>query len=822
MKQSSKKMVKLTRMIILCLLANYSTYGFTKGKYNFNPSLLDTTDNEVDLSYFSEDKPVPGVYIVDIYVNNTYIKTESVEFAESKEEESTLTPCLTYKTLLSLGVKPNLLKEGKNFCELTYNLRQWTFNHNVYQQSLYIKIPETQLNKTIDGIVPKELWDDGIYAAFINHNTTASVIKNKHSGYEQKYAHLDLLPGINLGTWRFRNVTYLDYSSSTGSKWRNINNYVERNLKEIDSKLILGDFITISEIFEGVSMRGATLSTDESMIPSRVRKNTPAIRGVANTQAQVDVMYNDYIIYSTTVEPGVFELTEVPYVSGNGVYKVIVKESNGTKREFFVPFTIPPISVKEGFAKYDLSYGRFRGRGSGVVGPDIYQGTYTYGFTDNLTMYSGLQYSNIYEAYVMGVGIGLGGIGAFSVDGTYASAEFSKKKEKKEGGAVTFKYNKNIDTTNTNLYLTSHQYRSKNYRTLSDTYNSLYHSTYEKNTTKNTTKNLTSIGLTQDLGEYGGLRLSYNYEQYWDSKSYKYLDTAYYNYFKGINYSIGYNEQKYHNKKDSVFTVAVNIPFRLSSGASISSNYRFMGNKDNNETHVLGLTGSSSDNSLSWNIDQRYNNRDSYGMSGNIGVRNQYGRFGFGGATNQAASSYNVYHGGSLLLTKHGITIGQEINQSSVILTAPGASNTGVTTRVGVKTNSNGNAIVSGLSPYKENIVSLNPLELPDDVEIAQTDIKVVPTAGAIVEGRFKTNIGSKGFFYLRTSSNKPVPFGSVVSVKNSNTTAGIVGEDGEVFLSGLPDSGVLEVKWGKNQSASCVVEFDKSNVSTNEKLACR
>ena len=66
MKQSSKKMVKLTRMIILCLLANYSTYGFTKGKYNFNPSLLDTTDNEVDLSYFSEDKPVPGVYIVDI------------------------------------------------------------------------------------------------------------------------------------------------------------------------------------------------------------------------------------------------------------------------------------------------------------------------------------------------------------------------------------------------------------------------------------------------------------------------------------------------------------------------------------------------------------------------------------------------------------------------------------------------------------------------------------------------------------------------------------------------------------------------------------
>lgn len=121
---------------------------------------------------------------------------------------------------------------------------------------------------------------------------------------------------------------------------------------------------------------------------------------------------------------------------------------------------------------------------------------------------------------------------------------------------------------------------------------------------------------------------------------------------------------------------------------------------------------------------------------------------------------------------------------------------------------------MSGLSPYKENIVSLNPLELPDDVEIAQTDIKVVPTAGAIVEGRFKTNIGSKGFFYLRTSSNKPVPFGSVVSVKNSNTTAGIVGEDGEVFLSGLPDSGVLEVKWGKTSQLLVLLSL------TNQMLA--
>ncbi|EPP2633950.1 fimbria/pilus outer membrane usher protein [Escherichia coli] len=818
MKSLSKKTIKLTKIIVLCFLGGYGSYGFSKSKYHFDPSLLNTANNEVDLSFFLEDRPIPGLYIVDIYINNIYKMTETVEFAESKEDKNKLTPCLTHKTLLLLGVKSSFLKQGESLCDLTKYSKQWTFNHNLYQQTLYIKVPETQLNKTIDGIAPKELWDDGIYAAFINHNTTASVIRNRHSDYVQKHAHMNLSPGINLGSWRFRNITYFDYSNSTGSKWRNISNYFEKNIKGIDSKLLLGDFITTSEIFEGVNLRGAKLSTDESMIPSRIRRNAPTIRGIANTQAQVDVIYNDYNIYSTTVEPGVFELTDVPYVSGNGEYKVVIKESNGTRRELIIPFTSPPISVKKGFFKYDLSYGRYRGNGSDVAGANIYQGTYIYGLTDNLTIYSGLQYSNIYDAYVFGIGMGLGSLGAFSVDGTYANTDFSKKKEKKKGGAVTFKYNKNIDTTNTNLYLTSHQYRSENYRTLSEAYNALYQSAYDKNIIKNRT----TIGINQGIKGYGGLRFSYNHERYWNRKNHQYLDVSYYTYFKGVNYSIGYNEQKYNSKKDSVFTFAVNIPFRFSNGASISSNYRFMGGDDNKGTHALGLSGASSDSSLSWNINQRYNHRDSYGMSGNISVRNHYGKFGFGGATNQGTSSYNAYHGGSLLLTKHGITIGEDITQSSVILTAPGASNTGITTRAGVKTNSKGNAIVSGLSPYKENIISLNPLELPDNVELSLTDIKVVPTAGAIVEGRFKTNIGSKGVFYLKTLSNKPIPFGSVVSVKNSNTTAGIVGEDGEVFLSGLPESGVLEVRWGKKQSTSCFVEFNKTNIITNEELICR
>ena len=70
-------------------------------------------------------------------------------------------------------------------------------------------------------------------------------------------------------------------------------------------------------------------------------------------------------------------------------------------------------------------------------------------------------------------------------------------------------------------------------------------------------------------------------------------------------------------------------------------------------------------------------------------------------------------------------------------------------------------------------------------------------------------------------STNKNVPFGSVVSLRNKNDTAGIVGENGELFLSGMPESGVIDVKWGIKDNESCIVKFDNISDIANKTLTC-
>lgn len=64
---------------------------------------------------------------------------------------------------------------------------------------------------------------------------------------------------------------------------------------------------------------------------------------------------------------------------------------------------------------------------------------------------------------------------------------------------------------------------------------------------------------------------------------------------------------------------------------------------------------------------------------------------------------------------------------------------------------------------------------------------KVVPTRGAIVRAEYKTAIGHRVLMTLTRPGGKPVPFGAMASLLKSEENASIVGDGGEVLLSGLP-----------------------------------
>lgn len=144
------------------------------------------------------------------------------------------------------------------------------------------------------------------------------------------------------------------------------------------------------------------------------------------------------------------------------------------------------------------------------------------------------------------------------------------------------------------------------------------------------------------------------------------------------------------------------------------------------------------------------------------------------------------------------------------LVRAPGAAGAKVQNNTGVNTDWRGYAVVPYISTYRRNRVALNTETLADDIDIETNTQTVIPTRGALVLADFQTRIGSRVLMTL-DYQGKPVTFGAnatLVQDTTAFTSSGIVGLDGEVYLSGVPEQGAVNVQWGERPDQQCTASF--------------
>jgi outer membrane usher protein len=223
------------------------------------------------------------------------------------------------------------------------------------------------------------------------------------------------------------------------------------------------------------------------------------------------------------------------------------------------------------------------------------------------------------------------------------------------------------------------------------------------------------------------------------------------------------------------------------------------------------------DNNLNWSVQQGYGTQG-VGNSGNLNAdyRGTYVQVnaGYGYDRNNQRLNYGVQ--GGVLVHENGVTFGQTLGETVTLVKAPGAAGVGVSGQTGVKTDWRGYAIVPYSSPYRKNQVQLNTETLPNDVDLTMTSQNVVPTRGAVVRAEFDPNVGQRVLMNLFRAGGAPVPFGATVSNPAQKATQGfIVGDNGQVYLTGLADSGSLNVKWGSGAAQQCQVKYRLTKQTT-------
>jgi outer membrane usher protein len=119
--------------------------------------------------------------------------------------------------------------------------------------------------------------------------------------------------------------------------------------------------------------------------------------------------------------------------------------------------------------------------------------------------------------------------------------------------------------------------------------------------------------------------------------------------------------------------------------------------------------------------------------------------------------------------------------------------------QVVTRTNGHGLALVPGLLPYQANALEIDPSELSFDVEVRNPRIEVTPYARSGVLVGFELRRSRSALVELVQSDGAAVPVGARVQLAGTDTTF-VVAKRGEVYMTDLTTNNALEVSWPGGQ----------------------
>lgn len=785
----------------------------------FNPELLEIDNpgaGKADLSAFEAGAQAPGTYHVDIVVDEQLLDTRDIEFkgTTDKEGDSVLTPCLTMEQLKSWGVKTQLFPglDTRDKCADLSAIPQASTDFQFGSQRLLISIPQAALSTQARGYVPPEQWDEGITAAMLNYSLSGANNRQRGNNVRSDNSqYANLRPGINVGPWRLRNYTTWSRDSSGQDKWDTVYTYAQRDIIPFKAQFTVGDSSAPADVFDSMPFRGAQLASDDDMLPDSLKGYAPIVRGIARTNAQVIIRQNGYQIYQSYVAPGAFEITDMYPTGGAGDLDVTIKEADGSEQHFTVPFASLPVLQREGRLKYALTGGQYRSYNSSVDKTPFAQATSIYGLPRGFTLYGGGQQSGKYQSLAAGVGKNMGDFGAVSADITQAWSK-PKNDENATGQSWRARYSKNIVGTGTNFAIAGYRYSTSGYYGMQEVLDSYSHDSMMIERRRNRME----LTMSQTLGaELGSVMLSAVRENYWNSgHTMRSWSVGYNNAWRGINYGLTYTNSQNgsttglgthtYYAKDQQLAVNISIPLDKFLPQTWA-NYSVNASKNGGTTHSVGLSGMAlENNSLNWSLQQGYGT-DGVGYTGttNADYKGAYGEVTAGYGYGRDSDRLNYGLQGGILAHADGVTFSQPLGETNVLIKAPGATGVSVLNQTGAKTDWRGYTVVSNLSVYRKNNVALLTDSLADNVELELTNKTVVPTRGAVVRADYIADVGIRMLLTLTQDNGAPVPFGAILSASSDNEKSFIVGDKGQVFITGYKEGEYLIAQWGINQKCS-------------------
>ncbi|WP_172731520.1 fimbria/pilus outer membrane usher protein [Pluralibacter gergoviae] len=787
----------------------------------------------------------PGLKRVEIIVNNRTADIYNVNFVVSEQQQRVI-PCLHRRLLNDIGIKTELYKDwltsvkkddvsGITVCDvLEQRIPAAQISYDDAHQQLRITVPQEAVNYQRFQVIAPNEWNDGTpslrtsYSSYFYHTQHKASHHNNSGRNTNNSAFLSLNSTASMGPWRLYSFDTFNKNAQGGWKKNHDRLYVESNIAALRTRVSAGDIYTYtpSNIMGVLPLRGITMRTNERMTLESQFTYAPVIRGTARTNARLIVRQLGHIIYSRTLTPGPFAIDDIYSGQTGADLEVTVEEADGSEQKFTVPYTSLPIMIRPGAMRYSFSAGEYR-NSSNIDSTIIGALSFERGFERFTFNASGLG-SQHYQSLAVGSAWSAGNIGAFSLDAAqahyiYKPTASNSNKKSQDGTALRMLYARQFDDTNTGLRILGYQYRSQHFLSFSEFNRRNNHreitSDYidEYMLTNKRRRSRIELNVNQGMNQYGNFYISLSQERYYDSKNKNTSTAAGYGFMLGknsVNMLYRYSKNGYGSNENS-FSLGVNIPLTWGERQRNSNaiNYNLIHSASGGYSQSAGFSGSQQGSPLSYNLNVQKDNKERFTEAASLSYDSDVAMLNTSISHSKFSNQFSAGVMGGLVLYKGGPILAPRMGDTIAIVETPGAAGISIQGS-GNKTDRWGRAIVNYLTPYRYNTVSLDTVDTPK-VELKESSHKVVPTEGAAVLLRYSTRVGRRAIVTI--NSPYDVPIGASVHIAGEHEEAGIVGNNGLTYLTGLDASRdeTLVVSWG--QKSRCQFTLPKLSESQLE-----
>ncbi len=808
--------VALLAVLVALPATGYADASAPKaGATEFDSSLLvGNSARSIDVTRFRHGNPVmAGTHRVDVVLNGLFVLRETISFVDPLDTGSA-SPCLGADLLLRIGVIVDSASATAPGCvDLGDVHADASVRFDSAKQALTLSVPQVAMSRQPRGVTSPADWDPGVNAALLNYTFSSF-----HGDGGGSSSYLGLNAGVNAGSWRFRQRSALSHTSG-GMDWNSLSAYAQRDIPSLRSQLIIGDSFTSGQIFDSVGFRGASLASDDRMLPQSLRGYAPTLRGVAATQARVQVWQSGNLIYETSVAPGPFEISDLYSTGYGGDLRISVTESDGTTKTNTVPFSAVAQLLRPGATRFAATVGQLRETASPQ---DFHLGEVTlqHGFNNWLTAYGGAQYSDIgYRSVVGGVAVStVAGAVALDLTASRFGGQAGGAAGTETGTSARLSYSNYITATDTNLSLAAYRYSTGGYRSLSDVSSlaaqgvdagDVVDDVWE--TLGSRSRNRIQVNVNQAVAG-GALFASASSQDYWNrsGRDLQY-NVGYSRRFWRMDVSAGASRVRLGNGRwDDQFSLNASIPLgpvevRNAPQLTVGMDKQ-QGGSPSLRAGIAGTVGREGQYGYSGSLGRAAGNADmnlggSY--AGNAGsVSAAYSRRSSGSDT------FSVGASGALLVAKDVFVLAPHLGDTVALVEAKGADGARLNLGSNVHVGRGGFAVAPFMTPYEYNHVALDPEGASLDFELVASSQRVSPTAGAVVKVKFDVDRGRAVVLNLRQADGARVPFGT--DAMQGGKVVGVVGQGSRLLARVGADQGTLRIEWKDNDSQprTCDVDY--------------